>query len=638
VNKGFLSGLFWGVLSFVVGFVGLAVIFPPERPIVEQSAAHENSDVADVALGVTDPAAQMSDDIQVTQQVTAAPTVAGAVDDTADQLPAADTAMDVPAVEADTAMESVDMAVETTITIVAPELAQPAAELSVGAEPAGDAETALIEPPVADETTAAVAQIAADAAAPIPVLQAIEAPPANPVQTMPDVTQSAAADPAPLALDVDAPAPSDMNSPAASGVMVAPETPATDDGGMSLPLFADAASPQPSNLALNLVTAAPSAEISLPQGPTTLAIVAPSDMAAPPRVTVSGASDLPLSPDAPAAMPVATLPELPSEEPVFIPVPVPDLAAQSPAENAVPVAIEPPIPATDDATNDAAQSQFQPAVSILNRAEGSLIDRNGGSTTGFGEIDGVTSNRLPSVGGTSLSAAEIEAAAVQLPAVLRYSVQITNPTGRDLMSIILLDDGVIPDERARLAELPFPITFAIDPLMPDAREAARIYREHGREVLILANAIPTGATPSDLDVTFQSHFNAVPEAVGVLDLPLGGFQSNRALSQQIVPILMVDGQALLTFDRGLNAAAQTAQSEGLANGTVFRVLDEEDENPSTIRRYLDRAVFRATQDGRVIVLGRANNDATIQGLLAWQMEGRANVVLLAPVTATLSDE
>jgi polysaccharide deacetylase 2 family uncharacterized protein YibQ len=68
---------------------------------------------------------------------------------------------------------------------------------------------------------------------------------------------------------------------------------------------------------------------------------------------------------------------------------------------------------------------------------------------------------------------------------------------------------------------------------------------------------------------------------------------------------------------------------------VFRVLDDEDQSPFTIRRYLDRAVFQASQIGEVIVFGDATNDATMEALEMWRSAGRADQVAVVPVSAIL---
>ncbi|NBO20421.1 MAG: hypothetical protein EBU97_00330 [Rhodobacteraceae bacterium] len=67
----------------------------------------------------------------------------------------------------------------------------------------------------------------------------------------------------------------------------------------------------------------------------------------------------------------------------------------------------------------------------------------------------------------------------------------------------------------------------------------------------------------------------------------------------------------------------------------FRSLDAEGETQPMIRRYLDRAAFKAAQDGRVVVIGTTAED-TVAALLAWSVEGRAGSVALAPLSAVLS--
>ena len=52
------------------------------------------------------------------------------------------------------------------------------------------------------------------------------------------------------------------------------------------------------------------------------------------------------------------------------------------------------------------------------------------------------------------------------------------------------------------------------------------------------------------------------------------------------------------------------------------------------RRYLDRAAFKAAQEGRVVVQGTTRPE-TVQALLEWTVEGRAGSVELAPASAVL---
>ena len=67
----------------------------------------------------------------------------------------------------------------------------------------------------------------------------------------------------------------------------------------------------------------------------------------------------------------------------------------------------------------------------------------------------------------------------------------------------------------------------------------------------------------------------------------------------------------------------------LRAATVFRALDAENEPAAAIRRYLDRAAFKAAQDGRVVVVGKTRPE-TIAALMEWSLEGRAGVSRLHP--------
>ncbi|MCC5970528.1 MAG: divergent polysaccharide deacetylase family protein [Pararhodobacter sp.] len=258
------------------------------------------------------------------------------------------------------------------------------------------------------------------------------------------------------------------------------------------------------------------------------------------------------------------------------------------------------------------------------------------------EIDGVTVGRLPSIPATEPAEATDEAEAETaedagdetLPARERYAAPFERAPG-PLFAIILDDASADPDAEVAILALPMPVSVALDPQDPDAPRRAQAYRAAGHEIVMLAAGLPAGATPSDLEVTFDGWFRALPETVALLDPPQGGFQGNRALAQALMPFLAADGHGLVTYERGLNPARQSANSAGVANTSVFRIIDSDNENQHTIRRYLDRATFRAQQEGQVVVMGRAAHAETIAGLIGWRMEGRAGQVLIVPVSATL---
>ncbi|MBK5945014.1 hypothetical protein CCR83_00770 [Rhodobacter veldkampii DSM 11550] len=189
-------------------------------------------------------------------------------------------------------------------------------------------------------------------------------------------------------------------------------------------------------------------------------------------------------------------------------------------------------------------------------------------------------------------------------ALQRHAQDFLPIPGKALVSVVMIYDGQLPEalDQGGLTASDLPMTIAIDPLRADASRAAAAYRAAGFEVAILAAALPPRATPSDLEVALQAWRAAVPEAVAVVEPPEPVIQANRPLSQQLTAILAREGLALVTQDRGLNPAAQLAESAGLPQARVWRVLDAGSESPADIARALDRAAFEAGRDRQVAVM------------------------------------
>lgn len=239
---------------------------------------------------------------------------------------------------------------------------------------------------------------------------------------------------------------------------------------------------------------------------------------------------------------------------------------------------------------------------------------------------------LPGQAGRDASAS----AEARPPARLRNAIPVDLPAAAPRMGVILNDAGLPRPMREALAARDLTFIVALNPLDPSAAQGAEIYRAGGKEVVLLASNIPDRATPADIEVTFGAFFDALPDAVAVLDLPRDGFTRNTRLFAEVLPIIARDGHGLLTFAGGLGQPARQAEAAGVAHAEIARVLDAGDEGAITIRRFLDRAVFQAIQTGQVIVFGEASNDTMLDALDLWLREGRARDVALAPVSALLS--
>lgn len=311
------------------------------------------------------------------------------------------------------------------------------------------------------------------------------------------------------------------------------------------------------------------------------------------------------------------LPEIaPAAEPETQPAAVPEVA--EPAPEAAP---EPDQQATlkDD------QPTLPGAAPLEDKLPTTVMDK---------EVPGVKVGELPQVEAEPAAPApEAQPAPEDLPPFRRYAREF-QPEGKPLFAILLRDVGAAGMSRAELASLPFPVSIVIDPLDPGAKAAMADWRAAGQEVVTLANGIPEGATAGDIETTFATLEAILPEAVAVIDQDLGGFQDDRPLATLVLPVIEGQGRGILTYDRGLNAADQIARRVGVPSATIFRRLDAEGESRQTIRRYLDRAAFKAAQEGAVVVIGDTRPE-TVAAILEWTVEGKAGTVSLAPITAVM---
>lgn len=241
------------------------------------------------------------------------------------------------------------------------------------------------------------------------------------------------------------------------------------------------------------------------------------------------------------------------------------------------------------------------------------------------------------VGVAGADGAQEEApAAAELSALDRNRVSFDNPDNRPVLSVILLDDGDADSAALRDAarDLPFPVSFAVSVADADAGSRAGAYRSAGFEVLMVLS-LPEGARPADIEVAFLSAAGEVPDAVAILDSEAENIAQNRAVSRQVAEILAESGHGLVVYDRGLNTARQVAARNGVANALIFRTLDADGAPVGQIRRGLDRAAFRAQQEGSVVVLGHLRSE-TLTALAEWAIEDRAAALVMGPVSAVLA--
>ncbi|MGQ0609510.1 MAG: divergent polysaccharide deacetylase family protein [Paracoccaceae bacterium] len=420
----------------------------------------------------------------------------------------------------------------------------------------------------------------------------------------------------------------------AEPVLSVPAAPVAAEGAAQPPAAQPAPQPAPAP-----ALAAPSPPLVppsvAPAEPRELAMadVASPDPAAPAPETAPALQHL--APAAPEPSPVDAAPR-PSEG--TMPAPRQDLLLDPPPSPPPPPTVEtrPLAPAAEPAPPLTASAEPMPAAAAPAPAPAPqtvVPQAPAAAPPPVRSRPGLGPSRLPGLGPLTPPAAEAGAPA-PAPPIIAHARPFAPDPGRPLFAVILQDIGAAGMPREDLTRLPFAVTFAVDPYAPDAAEAARAYRDAGQEVVTLSAPLPPGATAADLEQIFQALTFGLPESVALLDPPSGGLQEDRPLATLAIPILKAQGRGIIVHDRGLGAAGQVAAREGLAQAGIFRILDAAGESPEAIRRTLDRAAFRAAQEGRAVVLGQTRAE-TVAVLLEWLVEGRAAAVQLAPITAVM---
>jgi polysaccharide deacetylase 2 family uncharacterized protein YibQ len=614
----FLLGMVSGGLLVAGGLVVGSVV-APLKP------ANENAPVSAVEQPITAPEATDAD----AGAAVAPEEMTEPQPDPASEAPAAVEAASEPTVEAPTEPEAPDMVAEANPE-AEPELQpEPEAEPEPAAEPA----PAIAEPTKTDAAEAgADPEVAPEAAAlPQPEVVGAESGP-----TAPEPVATAAPEPAaPAAAEVaqpeTSPAPAkpveataDAAAPVPEPTAPVPETLAETPADETL--LADAGDAVPAPEADATVEPAPEpAPAAVEPEPTPEATDAEAPDAVP-DPTPDTSEPAPAA-DAPVAEePVTEAPAADVTPPAAEPMPAEAAPAEEPATTeagTLPGTRPDAMPGTDEAgapimiapNNSGTGSTFKPTPGLVRKGVGSIIGRG-------------TAEPAPE------AAPDPSATPEDSRPIAQYAAKFENPDNKPPFAIVLIDPGTADLDRAALAALPFPVSFALDPLDPETPARAAVYRAAGKEVVMLVTGIAKGAQASDVEVAFQSMEQGLPEAVAAMDLAQPAFQNNRSLASAVVPILKAEGRGLLTWDEGLNAANQVARREDLEAAVVFRDLGSAGADHVAIRRLLDRAVFKAGQDGRVSVVGEANPE-TVAALLEWSVEGKAATVALAPLTAVL---
>ncbi|WP_088624965.1 divergent polysaccharide deacteylase family protein [Oceanicola sp. 22II-s10i] len=578
MNRGFISGLFWGV---IISFLLLAVVslngtLPGDAPpatgqadVPPGSQFHQSREDAPAAL----PGAQA---------VSKPPEAASPAAPEPDGTEAVGSAAKAPGVRPETG------APESTLTAT---------------------------PPAAGDSGAPEAPAVAEA--PVQAVPADGAPDAPAGETEPVLVTESAAPPSPPAASAEAP--------------VAQAVPTAEDPSAGFPM-GDLVAAAEAPLAVPGTDGTPQPPAAGQDMP-----AMPGEVTAEAAPDVPATVETPVAEEARAA--VETAPEAPRPEatpdaspaPEAAPAPEPAAVAEAPADGQD--AAEQDSAPVDTAAAEATQGDASAQGAIPGRPAGRLTERGG--DTRRGSLPSIGQDQ-PAGTETAAPAEAMPAADdPSLPPIRRYAAAFSNPEDKPLMSIVLMDDGTSATDATVLSGFPYPLTIAVDAAWDGAPEALAAYRAAGFETALLGS-LPEGAQPRDVETSLESWFSALPEVTAVVEKPGLGLQKSTSVSTQLASALMQSGRGLVLFPNGFDTARKLAVKVGVPAATVFRDFDSDGQDADVIRRFLDHAAFRAGQEGGVIMIGRLRPE-TIQALLVWGLQDRASRVALAPISALLLD-
>ncbi|MGB0498282.1 MAG: divergent polysaccharide deacetylase family protein [Rubricella sp.] len=217
-----------------------------------------------------------------------------------------------------------------------------------------------------------------------------------------------------------------------------------------------------------------------------------------------------------------------------------------------------------------------------------------------------------------------------------YAAEFNYTGNRPLLSVILIDAGEEGVDIAALADLQFPVTFAVPANAPDAIARTQSYRAAGFEVVALVpDGRPgdlSGQSRDDIEARLVGFLTNVPEAVGLMDRLDGDLPRDDGATRSALEVVNLTGHLLVTHrEQGFNRVDSLADVMGVPSATVTRVLPSNGD-AAAIRAGLDRAAVAARSNGGAVVVGRTDS-ATLTTLFTWVLSTSTRAVDLAPVTA-----
>lgn len=222
---------------------------------------------------------------------------------------------------------------------------------------------------------------------------------------------------------------------------------------------------------------------------------------------------------------------------------------------------------------------------------------------------------------------------------------VVKPDKAPLVAIVIDDLGQDVKPALELASLPYRITFAVMPGLPQSRKVAELALQNDGEVLLhlpmeyrnkngkpAPGMLRSDMTPMDFLKTLSENVASVPGATGVNNHEGSLLTENKEAMKFLMAELKARDLIFLdSLTSPKSVAYATAKEFGLKAAKRDVFLDNESDNPESIRKQLEELAHIAKERGWAVGIGHPHV-ATINELRKWLATASQQGIRIVPVS------
>ncbi len=213
------------------------------------------------------------------------------------------------------------------------------------------------------------------------------------------------------------------------------------------------------------------------------------------------------------------------------------------------------------------------------------------------------------------------------------------------VAIVIDDLGQDLNQAREIMALPAKLTFAVMPGLPQSKQVAALAKQHDHEVLLhlpmeyrskngkpALGMLRSDMTPMEFLTTVSDDVESVPGADGINNHEGSALTENKEAMKFLMAELKARNLMFLdSFTSAKSVAYATAKEFGLKSGKRDVFLDNDSDNPASIRKQLEELVEIARKNGKAIGIGHPH-PVTIAELRKWIAETKAAGIEIVPVS------